>query len=1104
MTRSRRFLRAGASLVGLGAVVGGVPALLIAVVGWPLPRRLPTTAQVSSALGDGWRPDERFVLCFLAALVWLLWAQLLRHVLSQFRIQTRVRHAAIAAGDENLPQAAYATASRHGLAPRLAGWLIGGLMLAAPLAPSAAMAAPSPRIPVVLMATGAMADPLTGPAPASTPAAPPSATNTPTYIVHTWAERRDCLWNIADRYLGDAFRWTEIRDLNAQRVQADGRRLGDDPSSWVYPGWELVLPADATGADVIGARTTPSAPTPAPAASPSSPQTAASPPPVTAAGTSRTAVAPPATAAAPATTAGAPTTAAPATPVVTAESPNTGAAHASARSAQPAGSSQPAPRSTATPAAHNSGSIVSVGPWALRVAMAGALGLPIFALAGWLARLSRGRASQASRARPGRDVVRPDPEVEPLERVARMIAVDQAEEWITAALRALTAELGEACIERAPELHCIRAGEMGLEVLLAEPFPTAPSGWETGDGGYVWRLPADVELDELQRRGDGFPAIAPALVSLGATPEGPILGDLESFAALSVEGDVDRARAFLAGAALELESASWANGVELRVYGLSGFEGLEGVAVADGVELAREARGMAELFAPGPGVAGSALGSRVAGGPGGEPWYPMVVLIGPGADRDIVEDLVATATMSCGVAVAGMLGDVETKWQLIVGPDGAAVLKPLGMGMRMSGVADPRAAAGDHVDATLAGPAVDEAWWGDGAPDVAVVDEVEVDEAMWGANSTGGGVVDEVGADETVASQATAPHRDISAADEPEPVPAVDRLALDQSGLDEANIGLAIGAMVAVAEEHDVAAPIPLVAPARSRRARLRRRQDCEVWVSILRREPEVIGSAHAFRSRRKLAEVLVYLVVYGTEHPVAGTQLRTDCWCPKPDAATPGMPPRLKEISMDSLHQAMSRLRKQLGEGGRGWHLPAAADGAYRPGLEVGCDWTLFQALAAAGTDAVARHETARAIAAWREALELVAGDPFADVVPLGLYVFAETRPLITDIRLAVAKVADDLARLTRESDPPTSVWATEQGHLVLPTQLGLFDHKMAAFAELGDVEGVKRVLEAKCWAHEQLDPDGGVPPETLELYRHLLVRAQDGSRVGASSSRS
>ncbi len=473
----------------------------------------------------------------------------------------------------------------------------------------------------------------------------------------------------------------------------------------------------------------------------------------------------------------------------------------------------------------------------------------------------------------------------------------------------------------------------------------------------------------------------------------------------------------------------------------------------------------------------------------------MVILVGPGADPDVVEDLVATATMGCGVVVAGTLGDIDAEWQLIVGPDGAAVLKPLGMGMRMSGVVDAGSVEADHVGVASSDSVLDEALWGSTSPDQAVAGQSVVDE-------------DVAVADEALATETAAAATEISIPENAGPATLGDGLGLDQSGLKERNVGLAIGAMVAVAEEDDVAAPIPLVAPARARRARLRRQQDCEVWVSILRREPEVTGSAHAFRSRRKLAEVLVYLVVYGTEHPVASTELRTECWCPKPDKPksngelNPSGPPRFKEITMDSLHQAMSRLRKQLGEGARGWHLPAAAEGAYRPGSDVGDDWSLFQALATAGTDALARHDTAGAVDAWREALGLVVGDPFADVLPLGFYAFAEANHLITDIRLAVAKVADDLAGLTRESDPALSLWATEQGHVVLPTQLGLFDAAGAACAEMGDVDGVERALAGKCWAHEQLDPDGGVPPETLELYRHLVARAKQSTRVGASRS--
>ncbi|HVM03351.1 MAG TPA: hypothetical protein VM263_11835, partial [Acidimicrobiales bacterium] len=264
MTTTRRLLRAMASLFGLGALVGGVPALLIGVVGWPLPHGLPTLDEVSTALGDGWRPDERFVMGFLALLFWVLWAQVLRHVLGQVRLQLRLRQAAATTGDQLLPQVAFASATRRGPVQRLVGWLVGGLMMASPILPTAAMAASAPRIPVVLSETQAMADPVAASAPVATAQATAPEPAAPTYVVHTWAERRDCLWNIAERYLGDPFRWTEIRDLNRDRVQPDGRRLGDDPSSWVYPGWELALPADATGADVVPA---PSASAPSPATS---------------------------------------------------------------------------------------------------------------------------------------------------------------------------------------------------------------------------------------------------------------------------------------------------------------------------------------------------------------------------------------------------------------------------------------------------------------------------------------------------------------------------------------------------------------------------------------------------------------------------------------------------------------------------------------------------------------------------------------------------------------------------------------------------------------------------------------------------------------------
>lgn len=93
---------------------------------------------------------------------------------------------------------------------------------------------------------------------------------------------------------------------------------------------------------------------------------------------------------------------------------------------------------------------------------------------------------------------------------------------------------------------------------------------------------------------------------------------------------------------------------------------------------------------------------------------------------------------------------------------------------------------------------------------------------------------------------------------------------------------------------------------------------------------------------------------------------------------------------------------------------------------------------------------------------------------------------------------MAHELATLTRQSDPNTALWPPGRDYCSSPLSCA-FDAAMAASAELGDVAGIEQAPAAKCWAHAQLDPDGGVPPETNELYRHLLVRAKEASSVRA-----
>ena len=72
----------------------------------------------------------------------------------------------------------------------------------------------------------------------------------------------DNLWDIADRHLGDGRRYTEIYELNKDREQPDGRHL--ELARLIQPGWELVMPDDATGLERV-------APAPAPVEAPSTP-----------------------------------------------------------------------------------------------------------------------------------------------------------------------------------------------------------------------------------------------------------------------------------------------------------------------------------------------------------------------------------------------------------------------------------------------------------------------------------------------------------------------------------------------------------------------------------------------------------------------------------------------------------------------------------------------------------------------------------------------------------------------------------------------------------------------------------------------------------------
>lgn len=211
----------------LVALLGGVPWALVRYIGWPLPNRVPTWAELQAILTTP--IGTSLLVDVLAVLCWLAWAAF---VVDIIRAVPAAVHAARRGVLESAP----------------AGWSSPLHGLAAVLVTAVAVAVlahrPSPESPATFAAvtTQAVVDGVQ--LVASTPAAAPEEAVRSVEVREPRDGVHDCLWRIADRELGDGARWPEIYQLNQGRTQADGRALTDP--NLIYPGWILILPDTTT------------------------------------------------------------------------------------------------------------------------------------------------------------------------------------------------------------------------------------------------------------------------------------------------------------------------------------------------------------------------------------------------------------------------------------------------------------------------------------------------------------------------------------------------------------------------------------------------------------------------------------------------------------------------------------------------------------------------------------------------------------------------------------------------------------------------------------------------------------------------------------------
>lgn len=230
-----------ASVLVLLLVVGVLPVVLAREVGWPLPTSIPTLDQIGHAITTGGLEDAT-ILKALAVLLWLAWANFTTALVLEGIAVARGRQARRLAGTQASQQ--------------LVARLLASISLAISLMGRPAVAGPDPSPAELHLAVAtALADPpavglvdddlptavgyrspgIEVRAPNQTDEAHP--TDAGTYRV----QRGDTLWDLAERFLGDGFRWREIRDGNVGRLQPDGSCIQAD-SEEIRPGWTLSIP----------------------------------------------------------------------------------------------------------------------------------------------------------------------------------------------------------------------------------------------------------------------------------------------------------------------------------------------------------------------------------------------------------------------------------------------------------------------------------------------------------------------------------------------------------------------------------------------------------------------------------------------------------------------------------------------------------------------------------------------------------------------------------------------------------------------------------------------------------------------------------------------
>lgn len=253
-SRAAEILLGLLALVGVVALVFGVPWLLVRAFDPPWPSEAPTTSWLTEQV------DADTVLTLLSVVVWLAWLH--------FVVCLVVEAVAEIRGRGLSPRVPGGGVGTQALARRLVALVL--LLVgagAATLPTAAALAAEAPQQSVASVQREGQRDTrydtrrdrdrqadadirASGSVQAAAAMQADDAQSVLFYQVKPPDGRNyDTLWDIANRYLGSGLRYKELVELNRGVLQPDGSRMTNP--DLIYPGQVIRMPADAQGAGLL-------------------------------------------------------------------------------------------------------------------------------------------------------------------------------------------------------------------------------------------------------------------------------------------------------------------------------------------------------------------------------------------------------------------------------------------------------------------------------------------------------------------------------------------------------------------------------------------------------------------------------------------------------------------------------------------------------------------------------------------------------------------------------------------------------------------------------------------------------------------------------------